>query len=118
MSLLKRLKARKRRKTLRVRSAQQSRGEKLRISVYRSLNHIYAQIIDDSKGNTLASCSSKVLVDTKGTKTEIAKQVGLALGKIAVSKNLSNVFFDRGGALYHGRVQAVADGLREAGLSF
>ncbi|MBM3892961.1 50S ribosomal protein L18 [Candidatus Dependentiae bacterium] len=118
VSLLKRLKARQKRKTLRVRSAQQSRGEKLRITVFRSLNHIYAQIIDDSKGCTLASCSSKVLTDAKGSKKEVAKQVGLALGKIAVSKNLNNVFFDRGGALYHGRVQALAEGLREAGLSF
>ncbi len=118
MSLIKRLKARQRRKTLRVRSAQQSRGEKLRITVYRSLNHIYAQIIDDSKGFTLVSCSSQVLADLKGSKKEVAKQVGLELGKLAVSKNLSNVYFDRGGYLYHGRVQALADGLREAGLTF
>ncbi len=118
MSLIKRLKARQRRKTLRVRSAQQSRGEKLRITVYRSLNHIYAQIVDDSKGFTLASCSSQVLTDLKGSKKEVAKQVGLELGKLAVSKNFSNVYFDRGGYLYHGRVQALADGLREAGLTF
>lgn len=118
MSLIKRLKARQRRKTLRVRSAQQSRGEKLRVTVYRSLNHIYAQIVDDSKGFTLASCSSQVLPNLKGSKKEVAKQVGLELGKLAVSKNLSNVYFDRGGYLYHGRVQALADGLREAGLTF
>jgi large subunit ribosomal protein L18 len=118
VSLIKRLKARQKRKTLRVRSAQQSRGEKLRITVYRSLNHIYAQIIDDSKGCTLASCSSQVLKSASGSKKEIAKQVGLELGKVAVAKNLSNVYFDRGGYLYHGRVQALADGLREAGLTF
>ncbi len=118
MSLLKNLKARHKRRTMRVRSAQKSRGEKLRISVFRSLNHIYAQIIDDTKGVTVLSCSSKVLADAKGSKKDIAKQVGLTLGKEAVSKNLQAVFFDRGSYLYHGRVQALADGMREAGLSF
>jgi len=118
VSLLKRLKARQQRRTLRVRAGQQSRGKKLRVSVFRSLNHIYAQIIDDTKGVTVLSCSSKVLSSAKGSKKEIAKQVGLALGKEALSKNVGPVFFDRGAYLYHGRVQALAEGLREAGLSF
>lgn len=118
MSLLKKLKHRLKRRTLRVRGGQFSRGSKPRVSVFRSLNHIYAQVIDDSKHATLLSLSSHSLKTTSGTKTELAKQVGLELGKMAVDKNLSEVFFDRGGYLYHGRVQALADGLREAGLKF
>jgi large subunit ribosomal protein L18 len=118
VSLLKRLQARHKRRVLRVRSAQVSRGDKLRISIFRSLSHIYAQIIDDANRLTVASCSSKTLTNVKGSKKEIAKQVGLELGKIATSKNIDNVFFDRGGYLFHGRVQALAEGLREAGLKF
>ena len=118
MSLLKKLKARHKRRTFRVRGAQQSRGTKLRISVYRSLDHIYAQIIDDAKGHTVLSCSSKVLTKATGPKKDVAKQVGLELGKLAVEKQIGDVFFDRGQYLYHGRVQALADGLREAGLKF
>jgi large subunit ribosomal protein L18 len=101
----------------RVRS-NQSRGERLRISVNRSLNHIYAQIIDDNKHETVASYSSQQLDKLVGKKTEVAKKVGLELGKIALTKNIGPVFFDRGSYLYHGRVKALADGLREAGLKF
>lgn len=118
MSLLKKLKHRRRRRTLRVRGGQISRGIKPRISVFRSLNHIYAQIIDDNKHSTVLSLSSCNLKTQSGTKTELAKMVGLELGKMAVGQNLSEVFFDRGGYLYHGRVSALADGLREAGLKF
>ena len=118
MSLLKKLKHRLRRRTLRVRGGQTSRGSKLRISVYRSLNHIYAQIVDDNKHMTILSHSSQSLKTQSGTKKEQAKLVGLELGKMAVTQNLSEVFFDRGGYLYHGRVSALADGLREAGLKF
>lgn len=118
MSLLKRLKKRQKQRVLRVRGSQPSRGFKHRITVFRSLNHIYAQVVDDAQGTTVASCSSKVLANAKGTKKELAKQVGLALGKIVIDKKITDVFFDRGGYLYHGRVQAVADGLREAGLNF
>ncbi len=118
MSLIKRLRARHKRRVLRVRAAQQCRGEKLRISVYRSLKHIYAQIIDDVSHQTLASFSTKQLEGVKGSKKELAHKVGLELGKNAASKNITSVFFDRGGYLYHGRVQALADGLREAGLKF
>lgn len=118
MSLLKRLKQRIRRRVMRVRARQQSRGEKLRISVYRSLNHIYAQIVDDSKHATVLSYSSLTLKEASGTKKEIAKQVGMELGKMAIKQSISDVYFDRGGFLYHGRVQALAEGLREAGLKF
>ena len=116
MSLLKRLKARSKRRVFKVRKKQLSRGEKPRVSVSRSLQHIYAQVIDDAQQKTVASFSSMNLTNAKGTKKEIAKLVGLELGKAMIAKKIENAFFDRGGYLYHGRVQAVAEGLREAGV--
>ena len=93
-----------------------------RLCVYRSLSNIYAQIIDDSNGTTLASASTldKEVVDlAKGeTKTEAAKIVGEVVGKRAKAKKIKEVVFDRGGYIYTGRVQAVADGARAAGLEF
>jgi len=93
-----------------------------RLCVYRSLNNIYAQIIDDSKGTTLASASTldkevAELIKDK-TKTEAAKIVGEVVAKRAKAKKVKEVVFDRGGYLYTGRVQAVADGARSAGLEF
>ena len=91
-----------------------------RLNVYRSLSHIYVQIIDDEAGNTLASYSTltkEIKAKSKNlTKKEEAKLVGLEIGKIALSKGIKQVTFDRGGYLYTGRVQMVADGAREAGL--
>jgi large subunit ribosomal protein L18 len=95
-----------------------SRGVKPRVSVFRSLNHISAQIIDDAKHCTVVSFSSQNLTAAVGDKKAIAKQVGLELGKRATEKAIKDVFFDRGGYKYHGRVQALADGLRESGLNF
>ena len=118
MSLLKRVKAQQKRKKFRVRGHQLSRGIKLRVSVFRSLQHIYAQVIDDVGKVTVASFSSAVLTKPVGTKKDIAKQVGLELGNVMLTKKISEVFFDRGGYLYHGRVKALADGLREAGVKF
>ena len=112
MSSLRNFKRQTQRRIHRVRS-NQSRGIRLRVCVYRSLSQIYVQIIDDNKHETVASYSSLQL-----KKTEVAKKVGLELGKIALNKKISDVFFDRGGYLYHGRVKALADGLREAGLKF
>ena len=93
-----------------------------RLNVYRSLNHIYAQIIDDVAGNTLVACSTKekaVAALTEGkTKVEQAKIVGVELAKKATAKGIEEVVFDRGGYLYTGRVKALADGAREAGLKF
>ena len=93
-----------------------------RLAVYRSLNGIYAQIIDDTKGCTLAQASTldKNLADAlKGkTRTEQATIVGAKIAKKALAKNIKTVVFDRGGYLYAGRVQALADGAREAGLEF
>jgi large subunit ribosomal protein L18 len=91
-----------------------------RLSVFRSNTEIYAQLIDDIKGQTLASASSrdKDIVAHKGNKTEKSKLVGTAIARKATELGLKEVVFDRGGYLYHGRVKAVADGAREAGLKF
>lgn len=104
------------RRIYRVRKSVKASG-RLRLSVFRSLQHIYAQIIDDTQGVTLAAASSKALGAT-GSKTEVAKQVGLALAQSAKAKGISAVVFDRGAYQYHGRVKALADGAREGGLDF
>ena len=106
----------------RVRSKIAGTKECPRLCVYRSLNHIYAQIIDDSEGKTLAACSTmekdvKPLIEGK-KKSEQAKVVGLELAKKATAKGIENVVFDRGGYIYTGRVQSLADGAREGGLKF
>jgi large subunit ribosomal protein L18 len=106
----------------RVRNIVSGTTERPRLCVYRSLNNIYAQVIDDTKGTTLASASTldkEVAELIKGkTKTEAAKIVGEVVGKRAKAKKVKEVVFDRGGYLYTGRVQAVADGARSAGLEF
>jgi len=93
-----------------------------RLSVFRSSSHIYAQIIDDTKGETLVSAST---LDKEykqhpvtGKKQEIAKAVGVLLGKKALDKGIKKVVLDRNGFLYHGRIKALSDGAREAGLEF
>jgi large subunit ribosomal protein L18 len=93
-----------------------------RLSVFRSSKHIYAQVIDDVKGETLASASSleKTMRDTGKTGADIsaAKAVGKLLAERAVKKGVKDVVFDRGGYLYHGRVKALGDAARESGLNF
>jgi len=93
-----------------------------RLCVFRSLNHIYAQVIDDSQGHTLVSASTldpELRDDTKDkSKTGRAEMVGLLLAKRAVSKGISQVAFDRGGCKYHGRVKALAEAARQGGLKF
>ena len=96
--------------------------ERPRLNVYRSTNHIYAQIIDDEVGNTLVAAST-LDAEIKGelsekTKTEAAALVGELIGKRALEKGVKKVVFDRGGYLYTGRVAALADGARKAGLDF
>ena len=90
-----------------------------RLAVYRSLNHIYAQIIDDEKAQTLASASTteKVLGVSKGGNVEAAKQIGRTIAERALAAGISSVVFDRGGYLYHGRVRALTDAARAAGLN-
>ena len=88
-----------------------------RLNVFRSLQHIYAQVIDDSTGNTLAAAST-LGADVSGTKTDRARAVGKVIAERAKDKGISSVVFDRGGYLYHGRIKALADAAREAGLEF
>lgn len=94
-------------------------AERPRLNVFRSSKHIYAQIIDDVKGVTLVSASSneKDFAGYGGNK-EAAKKVGELIGKRALEKGIENVVFDRGGYLYHGRVEELANGARESGLKF
>ena len=96
-----------------------------RLSVFRSLKHTYAQLIDDTKGITLVSTSTlsdDVVKELKGngghTKTDASKAVGKVLARLALEKGIKRVCFDRGGYLYHGRVRALADAAREGGLEF
>ena len=95
-------------------------AERPRLNVFRSNNHIYAQLIDDVAGVTLASASSvdKELNIEKGGNKEAARQVGELVAKRALDKGYESIVFDRGGYLYHGRVKELADGAREAGLKF
>ncbi|MBN8663050.1 MAG: 50S ribosomal protein L18 [Chitinophagales bacterium] len=95
-------------------------AQKPRLSVFRSNLDIYVQLIDDTTGNTLAAASSKEkeIVAQKVNKVEKSKLVGASIARKALALGLSKVVFDRGGYLYHGRVKAVADGAREAGLQF
>jgi large subunit ribosomal protein L18 len=113
VSLRRKIADRTKRRKLRVRSAMDF--TKPRVSVFRSLNNIYAQVIDDVTQKTIASCSSLEL-DVKGDKKAIAKAVGQELAKRALNKNVTRAVFDRGSFKFHGRVQALAEGLREGGV--
>lgn len=109
------------RRRVRVRKRVFGSSERPRLSVFRSAKHIYAQVIDDETGRTLAAASSndKALRGTvDGDKTKRAKAVGEALAKVCKEKNITSVSFDRNGYKYHGRVKAVAEGAREGGLDF
>jgi len=100
----------------RIREKLAGTGERPRLNVYRSLNHIYAQVIDDRTGQTLVSASSIKL--KTGGNVAAAKEIGKAVAEKAVEKGIKRVVFDRGGYLYHGRIKALADAAREAGLEF
>lgn len=110
------------RKHVRVRKKVSGTQERPRMNVFRSLKHIYVQIIDDSTGNTLVSASTldaalKGKVANGGNK-EAAKEVGKLIASKAIEKGIKQVVFDRGGYIYHGRVKELADAAREAGLDF
>ncbi|HYV94091.1 MAG TPA: 50S ribosomal protein L18 [Chitinophagales bacterium] len=92
--------------------------ERPRLTVFRSNGDIYAQIIDDAQGHTLASVSSRKMKELKGSKVERSKETGKALAQMAKDHGIISVVFDRGGYLYHGRVKAFAEGAREGGLQF
>ena len=115
MSFRTKLKLQRKRRKDRVR-AQLNVSGLPRVSVFRSLKHMYAQVIDDATGTTLAHVSTQTLQSLSGDKKEYAKAVGLELAKQVLSKGIDRVSFDRGQYRYHGRVAAVALGLREGGL--
>jgi len=102
----------------RIRAKLSGTGERPRLNVYRSLNHIYAQVIDDQKGETLVSASTLQAKAKTGGNVAAAKEIGKSIAELAVAKGIKRVVFDRGGFLYHGRVKALADAAREAGLEF
>jgi len=104
----------------RVRKKVRGTAERPRLSVFRSLKHIYAQIINDEEGRTLVAASSlsPEIRGMQGTKTDIARAVGRLVAQKALEKGITRVVFDRGGYKYHGRVKALAEGAREAGLLF
>ena len=109
-------------KHMRIRNRFSGTAERPRLAVFRSNNHMYAQIIDDTVGNTLVSAStleSAVKAElTKTNNVDAAAYLGTVIGKRAVEKGITKVVFDRGGYIYHGKVAALADAAREAGLEF
>lgn len=102
----------------RIRRRIQGTAERPRLNVYRSLNHIYAQVIDDAQGVTLISASTVAAKVKTGGNVAAAKEVGKQVAERAQEKGIKKVVFDRGGYLYHGRIKALADAAREAGLEF
>ncbi|GJQ21118.1 MAG: 50S ribosomal protein L18 [Bacteroidia bacterium] len=121
--ILKNTLERRMRRKGRIRTKIQGNTSRPRLAVYRSLKHIYAQIIDDVQGRTIVSASSlskDVRDQMKDAKSsmEVCRLVGMVAAKKALEQNITEVVFDRSGYLYHGRVKAVADGAREAGLKF
>ncbi|WP_042353695.1 50S ribosomal protein L18 [Bacillus rubiinfantis] len=110
----------RRKRHARVRAKLSGTSTRPRLNVFRSNKHIYAQLIDDTKGVTLASASTldKEFNLESSSNIEAAKKVGELVAKRAVEKGISSVVFDRGGYLYHGRIQALADAARENGLQF
>ena len=118
MAIHKKDRIKARRRALRVRAKVKRFGMPPRVSVFRSLNHMYAQIIDDMKQQTVVSCSSLEVKNTAGDKKAVAHAVGLELAKRAKEKGVEVVVFDRGQFKFHGRVKALADGLREGSMKF
>ena len=103
----------------RIRRKVRGSGEKPRLAIYRSLNHIYAQVIDDRKGQTIVSASSteKDLRGNTGGNLDAARRIGQVIAERALAKGIDSVVFDRGGYLYHGRIKALTDAARAAGLN-
>jgi large subunit ribosomal protein L18 len=118
MPTQKQLAGRRRRRAFRVRRKVRGTAERPRVSVHRTNKHVYAQVIDDEAGRTLCAASSLALKMKSGANVAAAKAVGEALGKQAVEMKIKAVGFDRGAYRYHGRVKALADALREAGVTF
>ena len=110
------------RRKLRIRRKISGSPERPRLTVFRSSKHIYAQVVDDQAGSTIAHASTLTrevrTAAEESTKSDAAKQVGAAIAKLLLSKGIDKVVFDRNGYLYHGRIRALADAAREAGLKF
>ena len=115
MSIKRKIAAARKRRMQRVRKKLRSSGVP-RVTIFRSARNIYAQLIDDAQGKTLASCSTLELKDLKGSKKERAHRVGKELAQRAKKAGVETVVFDRGPFLFHGRIAAVAEGLKEGGL--
>lgn len=105
-------------KKIRVRKKVSGTAERPRLSVFRSARHIYAQVIDDTTGTTLATASTLEMKMVKSSNKDAATEVGRAVAKKVLAKKIESVVFDRNGLLYHGRVKSLAEGAREAGLKF
>ena len=101
-----------------IRSVMFGTQERPRLSVFRSANHIYAQLIDDENAKVLAQASDVKLKANKGNKVSRGVEIGKLIAKAAQEKKIEKVVFDRGGNVFHGRIKAVADGAREGGLKF
>ncbi len=121
MSRLKTLREARTRRHLRVRKKVAGTGKRPRLCVFRSLTHIYAQVIDDERGHTMAAASSlepELKSKKEGSKSEVAELIGKTVAARAKAIGVSQVVFDRGGYLYHGRIKALAEGARAGGLEF
>jgi large subunit ribosomal protein L18 len=118
MTMRKRLNVSRERRANRVRNQCRGSAARPRLSVYRSHKHVYAQLIDDEQGRTLCSVSSRQLAMPYGGNVASARAVGEALGKKAIELDIRRVGFDRGPYKYHGRVKALAEAARQAGLQF
>ncbi|MFN7728435.1 MAG: 50S ribosomal protein L18 [Bdellovibrio sp.] len=104
-------------KKIRIRKKVNGTDERPRLCVFRSGKHMYAQVVDDVRGHTVLSASS-LTIETDKSGKDLAFVVGQEIARLAIAKNIKSVVFDRNGFIYHGRVKALADGAREAGLSF
>lgn len=118
MGLREKIKSQRERRKRSIRIKIDGTAERPRLTVYKSLKYISAQIVDDSKGITLASASSQEKDIKSGKNVDIAKEIGKTLASRAKDKNINEVVFDRNGYIYHGKVKSLADGAREAGLKF
>lgn len=118
MGLRNKIKSQRERRKKSIRIKIEGTTECPRLTVYKSLKYVSAQIIDDSKGMTLVSASSQEKDLKSGKNVDVAKEIGKVLSTRAKEKNISKVVFDRNGYIYHGKVKSLADGAREAGLKF
>lgn len=106
------------RRKLRIRKKVSGTTERPRLTVFRSNKQIYAQVVDDSNGSTLAVATSLKIDKAEANKSQVAEQVGVAIAEACKGKGITQVVFDRNGYIYHGRVKALADGARKGGLEF